>query len=343
MPIELIPITRTVDDPSIVTKGSFLAGTEAFFFFTFADIDGILFNPSDITITILDSDSATVETATTVDHLEKGQFVYMWNIPSIQDSGIYTIRVDYVVAQLAGSTTESLTESFVVTEADTDIIVPQVLAFRAFVESLMGYTQRIPVFHEIARLNRDRDTAMFTFPRWNQPAGAKIFVNGEEKTEGFVMDFLKGQIAFSHFLSEFDEVTASYTFRWFTDNEVDNFVAQSMQIFNQYAPHSAFTFTTLPPRYGVTVSHQAAVMLLRRLIMDLQFQEPTKVFGGMDRADKVIGSLDTLKKNFEEQLKDWYDEKKKQPYEGLTKTVTVPEFTLPGGRSRWFRYLFKGA
>ena len=38
-----------------------------------------------------------------------------------------------------------------------------------------------------------------------------------------------------------------------------------------------------------------------------------------------------------------YEQKKYGPYVGLTKTVTAPEFTLPGGRSRWFRYLFKGA
>ena len=77
--------------------------------------------------------------------------------------------------------------------------------------------------------------------------------------------------------------------------------------------------------------------------MDLHFQEPAKVFGGMDRADKLMGSFDTLKKNIEEDLNNWYEQKKFGPYLGLTKTYTTPEFTLPGGRSRWFRYLFKGA
>ena len=91
------------------------------------------------------------------------------------------------------------------------------------------------------------------------------------------------------------------------------------------------------------MAHQAAIFALRRLIMDLHFQEPAKVFGGMERADKLMGSLDSLKKNMEEELNAWYDQKRKQPYSGLTKTFTVPEFTLPGGRSRWFRYLFKGA
>ena len=28
-------------------------------------------------------------------------------------------------------------------------------------------------------------------------------------------------------------------------------------------------------------------------------------------------------------------------FTGLTRAVVVPEYTLPGGRSRWFRYLFK--
>lgn len=343
MSIELEPITRVPDEPQINTTGAFLAGTTALFTFTFADIDGVLFDPSDIDVTILDSDGTTVETGLKTDKLATGLYVWEWEIPTDQAPGLYSIRVDYVVEQPSGSSTEFFTESFVVGESDIEIIDPQIIAFRVFIESLIGYAQRIPVFHEIGRLNSTRTISCFTFPRWNQPAGSHIFVNGNAKTSGFSVDYLKGTVTFTDILSTIDEVRASYTFRWFTDGEIDAFAIQAAQVFNQYPPQTTYGLTTLPPRYGITVAHQAAVFALRRLIMDLHFQEPAKVFGGMERADRLIASLNSLKQNMEEEINKLYEQKKYQPYQGLTKTITVPEFTLPGGRSRWFRYLFKGA
>jgi len=341
--IELTPTSRTPKDPQVTTTGSFLAGTTSVFFFTFSDINGEIFDPSNIDISIYDSDDTLVESGEAADRIESGKYAFGWEIPSDQDSGIYTLRVDYTLDQLDGSSDEFFTESFVVGESDVNVLNPTVIAYRSFVESLIGYSQRIPVFHEIGRLNKTRTKTAFSFPRWNQPAKAEVFINGEEKTTGFDIDFLKGEIYFSNALSRIDEVTASYNFRWFKDEEIDSFLAESVEFFNQYPPHSAYSLTSIPQRYAVTVSHQAAVFCLRRLIMDLCFQEPAKVFGGMDRADKLTQSLDSLKKNMEEDLNKLYEQKKYLPYVGLTKTVTVPEFTLPGGRSRWFRYLFKGA
>lgn len=343
MPVELQPIVRIPDEPKIATKGSFLAGTTATFFFTFSDIEGILFDPSDIDVTILDSDGTTVETGLKTDKLETGMYAWEWDIPSDQTPGLYSIRVDYTIEQTDGSTAAFITESFVVGESDIEVIPAGQIAFRNFVEALIGYTQRIPVFHEIGRLNNDKTIADFSFPRWNQPAGTRVFINGKPITSGFNVNYLKGEITFSDVLASVDEIQASYSFRWFTDGEIDAFVAQAVQVFNQYPPHSGYVAATLPSRYGITIAKQAAIDLIRRLMMDLCFQETAKIFGGMDRADKVIGMLGDIKKNYEEEINKLYEQKKYQPYIGLTKTVTVPEFTLPGGRSRWFRYLFKGA
>ena len=348
MPINLTPIARIVEEPSISTKGSFIAGTTGVFFFTFADITGNLFNPTNVDITILDSDGAVAKTSTSADWLELGQYAYSWNIPSDQTPGLYTILVEYVSQQADGASEDFINEAFYVKEVDSTVIDPAVIAYRSLVESLIGYTQRIPIHHEIGRLNNTRSTAKFSFPRWNQPAGALVFVNGNQKDlgDGYEVDFRTGEITFSSILSEYDEVRASYSFRWFTDEELDNFVATAVDIFNQYPPHTVYNVGTLSTRYaraGSTIVQQAAVFALRRLIMDLHFQELPKIMGGMDRADRLMGSLGDLKQNYEEEITKLYEQKAKGPYIGLTKTITVPEFTLPGGRSRWFRYLFKGA
>lgn len=343
MTFELQPISRVADDPQITTSGSFLAGTTAIFTFTFSDIDGNLFDPSDIDVTIFDSDGITVETGLKTDKLTLGMYAWDWAIPADQEPGLYSIRVDYVVEQSDGASTEFFTESFVIGESDIEVVPAERIAFRNYVEALLGTTQRIPIFHEIGRMNVDKTTASFSFKRWNQPAGSRVFMNGEVIESGYDVNYLKGQITFSDILTSIDEIQACYSFRWFEDDIMDAFVAQAVQVFNQYPPQSVYTLRTIAPRFGVTVAKQAAVDLLRTMIMDLHFQEPAKVFGGMDRADKLIGTLSDLKQNYEEEINKLYEQKKYGPYIGLTKTVTVPEFTLPGGRSRWFRYLFKGA
>ena len=152
MPIELTPITRIASDPAIETKGSFIAGTTGLFFLTFSDINGELFDPSNIDMTISDSDGTEVDTIDSADWLEFGEFVTEWAIPSDQEPGLYTLRVDYTL----GSSTEFFTETFVVLEVDATVLDPVVVIYRKVLETLIGYTQRIPIFHEIRRLNEHR-------------------------------------------------------------------------------------------------------------------------------------------------------------------------------------------
>src|SRR5690606_26215808 len=114
-----------------------------------------------------------------------------------------------------------------------------------------------------------------------------IYVNGSQTDFEYDVNWLKGEVQFSNKLSSYDEVTADYNFRWFRFEELAQFIDQSVQVFNQYPPHTGFTIFNIEVRYGITVVQQAAVYALRRLLMDLAFQEPVKVFGGTQRADQV--------------------------------------------------------
>jgi hypothetical protein len=72
----------------------------------------------------------------------------------------------------------------------------------------------------------------------------------------------------------------------------------------------------------------------------LNFQQPAQVFGGTEEAGKAIANFETLKQNYEKDAEKLLEQKKLGPYP-KSRMVVTPEFTLPGGRSRWFRYLFK--
>lgn len=327
---------------NIERSGKFIQGTDALFFFSFPNLTGELFDPSDITIIITDPTGTTIDSGTAAEKVETGQYAYSWSIPNDATPGLYTITVNFVIEQDTGPQTSSFEEKFVVTESSADdVLDPKTVATVGFLESLLGYAQRIPVFREPGRLNKTRDLAEFTFPRWNQPAGTKIYLNGNLWTEYSTVDWLKGKIEFDHALSKFDEITADYNFRWFTDNELYNFIAQGIQIFNQYVPHSAYQLYNLPERYFITSLMQAAVFAIRRLMTDLMFQEPIKVFGGPEGWDGIMNRWNQIKENYEKDLTELYKQKKFQPYLGRTKTILVPEYTLPGGRCLSYNSLIK--
>ena len=335
-------IVPGVGTPQTDGQGTFVVGSLAFFYIDFFDTLGQLFDPSDINVTILDSGGTVIATIPDADKLEIGTYAISWDIPTTTVPGQYTLSVEYITETVSGTVTNIYTEDFVVIETGSYIDHRQ-LAFRAYLESLIGYTQKCPVFNEPARLNKARVIASLTFPRWNQIAGAQVFINGQPREAGFAVDYLNGKVTFNTPLSIYDQATVSYNFRWLTDEELDGFVVNGFNIFNNWPPHSVYNITNLPERFAAPVFYGAAIDVIRRWMMDVQFQEPAKIFGGLEMASKIFGQMDTLKKNYEDWLEKILEQKKYGPYVGLTRTVTVPEFTLPGGRSRWFRYLFKGA
>lgn len=327
--------------PKLESVGNFIPNTSAAFFFSFPDANGDLFDPSDIVVSVYDPDETLLVDSAKTEKLEKGRYVYEWFVPSDAPKGLYRMDVTYTQDDGTQLIETTFSQTFTITDAQMSYLDGQVLAARAMLEAFIGKAQAIPVFNEHGRLDGLRQQAEFSFPRWNQPAGVRVFVNGNRTTLPYTVDYVNGRITFDDPLTPYDRVNANYNFRWFKDDELDNFVAQGIQVFNQFPPHSAYLLWTLPMRYGVTAVQQAAVFAIRRLMFDLAFQEPAKVFGGMDRADKIMSQFETLKQNYEQELKLLYEQKKYGPYAGLTRTIVTPEYTLPGGRSRWFRYLFK--
>ncbi len=346
--MNLPPIITAPGATTIDSQGSFVVGTAAMFFLTFVDINGELFDPSDITVTILDPDGGLEKTISAGDKIELGQFSVSWNIPKTAAPGGYTLQIDYTFNTAQGDSAAVFTEKFVVLEKGQGVMTLRRVAMRSYLESLIGYSQRIPIFREIARLNGNNTRAVLSFPGgiksgpWNQTAGVQVYINGDERETGYTVDYLKGRIDFTNPLSDHDEVTVNYNFRWFTDLELDSFIEQGVNLINIWTPQSVYTIEDIPDRWIIGAEYAAAVDALRRWMMDVQFQEPAKIFGGLQRANDIFQHMSDLKKDYEEWLDKILEQKKWFPYLGLTKTVTVPEFTLPGGRSRWFRYLFKG-
>jgi len=345
--VRIPPIIGGAGTPEATGMGYFMGGTEATIFFHFPDLDGNMYDPSDMNVTVKDPSSTTVHTSTALEKLDLGEYAFIWSIPATADTGTYTLTLEYTAETASGPVTTTHTEQFVVTETYGNSHVTaanrRLLWIRGFLESLVGEVMRIPVQDEQIRLDQERRVGTLSFPRWNQPAGANIYVNGELRDDGYDINWHEGTVTFDNPLASFDYATADYNFRWISNKEIEEFVIQGIQEVNIWPPQSNYNFMNIPDQWIVAADYAAARNIIRRLMMDLLFQEPEKVFGGPKRASEKFGHLDSLKKNYEESFKMMVENKKYQSYVGLTATFTVPVYTLPGGRSRYFRYMFKGA
>jgi len=329
-------MTRPVEgsaNPEVTGSGSFIIGTSAVFYFTFVNLRGLHYDPSAFSIEIFDPDGVSIGTDEYLDKIITGEFAYVWAIPTTSASGAYTLTLTYTVETASGPVDETHTESFVITKRGAGGLTFKRITYRAFLESLIGYIQRIPVWHEIIRFDdKARTRGYLSFPRWNQSAGARIWLNGELLESGHTIDYVNGRVTFEHDISAEDELICNYNFRWFSDLELDDFIEHGINMTNMWPPQQGWNINNIPVPWILTAEIAAAVFVLQRWMLDILFQEPSKIFGGLDRANEIFNHMNELKKNYEDQLDKMLSQKKNFPYLGVTKTVTIPEFTLPGGR-----------
>jgi hypothetical protein len=321
-------------------KGTFTQGKLSTFMIKITDFDGDPTDALSLSATITNEAGSVVKT-TTPDKAQTGFYAFDWNIDPSQTPGKYVITWNFIVDGVSMSELQHI----IITEDDTNedalLYTGNRYFFRLMLESYLLCAQSIPVYFEQAKPSIDNKTYRFTFPRWNQVTGVKVYRNKEIVTDNYELNFFKGYVTFDDIQTDYDIVNSDYNFAWFSDEELNQYLELAIMEVNQFPPHTGYTFDTLPEKYLPAVLRKAAADALRKLMLCLQFQEPEQVFGGADAAQKKFSNMETLKKNFEDEWKLLMEQKKYGPYVGLTRMIVVPEYTLPGGRSRWFRYLFK--
>ncbi|MAH42651.1 hypothetical protein CL614_02900 [archaeon] len=316
-------------------------GTINSLFLKVTDFNGDPKNIYDITISI--DDAIGEETISGVpEKIQSGYYVFEWDMDSDVAAGVYFITWSYTDENDDDFT--SLQEIVISDDGDNSSIYSgRINDLRVALEFHIRAAMNIPVYQEQSKPSTNNRLYSFTFPRWNQTAGVRIYRNQELINEGFEINYFKGSVMFDDPLTDFDVINADYNFRWFDDAQLIRFLQNSLDTLNFHPPASRFTLVGAPMRYISGILYGAARDALRELIMSLAFQEPQQVFGGQEKASALSSNLDTLKKNYEEDFNSMLAAKKFGPYVGLTRVVVTPEYTLPGGRSRYFRYLFSGS
>ncbi len=332
------------------SRGTFRQGSTVDLLIKITDFDGTPINPSTISCEVVGpteepsnnplNDVAIVDSSSPF-KVEDGYYVYSWNIGLGQDIGKYTATWTYIVLGEEKIETQVVTVVENQTSAvPSSLYTERLIAMREALEYHISCAQNIPIYFEQAKISRDSTTFRFSFDKWNQSAGVKIYRNEVIINADAEVDYFEGTVTFDTALLPQETVNADYNFKWFSEAALERFLVNSLQIINGYPPHSGYTLDSLPDRYFPTLLYGATVDALRQIMLCLNFQQPAQIFGGPENAQKAFSNFETLKQNYEKKTEKLLEQKKLGPYP-RSRMVVTPEFTLPGGRSRWFRYLFK--
>jgi len=189
----------------------------------------------------------------------------------------------------------------------------------------------------------------FAFHNWNQDPRPIVRLNNTRIIDdGWHTDY-QGKVYLERLMAPEDYINVSYNFAYFSDEELLSFLKFGLQMMNTLPPASIQygTLQQAPQTWDAPILLWAAITALKRIIFGLGTQEIQLVFGGPDTINSEEAArayADTLKGLYTDYTELWKEagenvKTKKLP--GIAIAVQ-PEYTLPGGRSRWFRYLYKG-
>lgn len=272
-------------------------------------------------------------------NLLTGFYYLNYVVPNSLPIGVYTVRYTGTVLGIPTAATAQMQvllagtpPGFVMTQPVIDLI--------AALGTYLDCALHIPVYNELARRNKDFTQYQLRWPRWNL-TNPEIRMNGDIIDTGFAIDYDIGRITFDTPRHETDKITGTYNFRFFSQIDMIRFLSDALSQINLEPPATDVTLSSeLPQRFVGVLMMGAAKNAIMKMLMCLQFQDPSTIFGPPDRAKDAFSNLSALKENYEKQFTaDKKTVKTKGPYPRMA-IVSTPEYTLPGGRSRWFRYLF---
>lgn len=204
-------------------------------------------------------------------------------------------------------------------------------------------------FNEVTKKTSKFSTIFdFAFHNWNQDPRPIVRLNNTRIVDdGWHADY-QGKIYMDRLMAPEDYINVSYNFAYFSDEELLSFLKFGLQMMNGIPPASQqySSLETAPREWDPGILLWAAITALKRIVFGLNCQEVQLIFGGPDNINSEDAArhaqeiFKTLYAEYTELWKEFAENVKSKRLPGMALSIQ-PEYTLPGGRSRWFRYMFK--
>jgi len=210
---------------------------------------------------------------------------------------------------------------------------------------------RIPVYAEVLRSNDSTSPNIFysAFTNWNIRPRTIVRRNQLIIGQGYTIDYKNGQIiinnnTLTHGTIDYsDQIDVDYTFNYFTDEEINAYFKQAAAVWRINPPFGGpGTIYSAGATYGQILMVGAAMYAYRALLLGLTLQEKRIIFDNESWNDGWKQTKDIFSELYNSYKEMWDKllEAKKVNLPNISSIVT-PSYTLPGGRSRFFRYIYK--
>jgi hypothetical protein len=257
---------------------------------------------------------------------------YRWDGNSAYESKTFEVMVHSADQQL-----EFYTPAII--EQTCDNVVSMM---RELENSLIYEAQHITSYWEPAQRTGRSTRLNFAYKNWNDDPRPMIRKNGIVVLDGWYAD-MDGTIILDEPADPEDNYFCEYNFSFFNQEDILTFLNEGLYMMNATPPASqtAPDLCSIPRAWRAGVILYASMQALRRLIFSLTFQEKAIIFGeDPQAAQNAIGHYKDLYREYSEMWAEIRKDSKSRVLPGIAQFVS-PEYTLPGGRSRWFRYLYK--
>ena len=216
--------------------------------------------------------------------------------------------------------------------------------------AFIAETQMIPVHDEILRKNSTTSPTVFesAYNLWNQSPAPKIEINqvitaSDDATNPYSLDWQNGRVNFASALDYNDQVKASYRFSYFTDEQINAYLQRATDMWRLSPSFGGpLTIDAAGSSYRGVIMIGAAQFAFLDLLMTLAFQENRIIFDNASYGEGWTQVKDLFKQLQTAYADMWKQmlEAKKARFPGISSLV-ASDFSLPGGRSRMFRYMYK--
>jgi hypothetical protein len=213
---------------------------------------------------------------------------------------------------------------------------------RELENSLIYEVQHHPNHWEEAQRTGRPDRFRLAYKNWRDDPRPMVRINNVIVDDGWTVD-MNGNLTLAEPADPEDQVFVNYYFACFSEEEILNFLNEGLYMMNSTPPASeAYTsICSAPFAWRAAIVLYASIQALRRLIFGFNIQERAIMFGeDPEAAQRAIQNYKDLLQSYTDLWNEIRKDAKTRRLPAIYQFVS-PEYTLPGGRSRWFRYLYK--
>ena len=139
-------------------------------------------------------------------------------------------------------------------------------------------------------------------------------------------------------IHSYDTVFVSYHVKAFTTDMMNSALYMALQMINSQPGASKYSsVSNVPFYYDPALIYGAVYFLLRSLLVNLTQRQKRLLLEDPDKS--IISDIRETSKMYQEDFKELLKKLPTAVYPGI-RGIVVPEFNMPGGRSRFFRYIW---